>query len=159
MSPWVCQEIPKNIFFFVPLIPVPFYEERLGYLIVRSGSRTTAISKMERFVIIVNGFQPLTIITKHFILDVAAVLDPPLIVLNLNHIIYQPFHHVCCWRRNNVWPPKKTLLLFLTKSSNARNVVSPYGFCPSFNHFVFFFWHIVIPLLGTWNAWITQICY
>ena len=33
---------------------------------------------MERFVIIVNGCKPLTIITKHFILDVAAALDPPL---------------------------------------------------------------------------------
>ena len=33
---------------------------------------------MERFVIIVNGFQPLTIITKRSILDVAAALDPPL---------------------------------------------------------------------------------
>ena len=33
---------------------------------------------MECFVIIVNGFQPLTIITKRSILDVAAVLDPPL---------------------------------------------------------------------------------
>ena len=33
---------------------------------------------MERFVIIVNGFQPLTLITKGFIMDVAAVLDPPL---------------------------------------------------------------------------------
>ena len=33
---------------------------------------------MERFVIIVNGFQPLTIITKCSILDAAAVLDPPL---------------------------------------------------------------------------------
>ena len=33
---------------------------------------------MERFVIIVNGFQPLTIITKRSILDVPAVLDPPL---------------------------------------------------------------------------------
>ena len=33
---------------------------------------------MERFEIIVNGFQPLTIITKHSVLDVAAVLDPPL---------------------------------------------------------------------------------
>ena len=30
----------------------------------RGGSRTAATSKMERFVIIVNGFQPLTIITK-----------------------------------------------------------------------------------------------
>ena len=35
-------------------------------------------TKMERFVIIVNGFQPLTIITKRSILDVAAALDPPL---------------------------------------------------------------------------------
>ena len=44
----------------------------------RGGSRTAATSKMERFVIIVNGFQPLTITTKRSILDVAAVLDPPL---------------------------------------------------------------------------------
>ena len=29
---------------------------------------------------IVNGFQPLTIITNHSILDVAAALDPPLSV-------------------------------------------------------------------------------
>ena len=32
---------------------------------------------MEHFVIIINGFQPLTIITKTSILDVAAVLDAP----------------------------------------------------------------------------------
>ena len=32
---------------------------------------------MERSVIIVNGFQLLTIIIKRSILDVAAVLDPP----------------------------------------------------------------------------------
>ena len=44
----------------------------------RGGSRTAATSKMERFVTIVKGFQPLTIITKRSILDVAAVLDPPL---------------------------------------------------------------------------------
>ena len=50
-------------------------------VIVRGGSRTVAASKMERFVIMVNGFQPLTIITKRSILDVAAVLDPPLIVI------------------------------------------------------------------------------
>ena len=43
----------------------------------RGGSRTAA-SKMELFVIIVDGFQPLTIITKSSILDVAAILDPPL---------------------------------------------------------------------------------
>ena len=44
----------------------------------RGGSRNAATSKMERFVTIVNGFQPLTIITMRSILDVAAVLDPPL---------------------------------------------------------------------------------
>ena len=44
----------------------------------RGGSRAATTSKRERFVIIVNGFHPLTIITKRFILDVAAALDPPL---------------------------------------------------------------------------------
>ena len=47
--------------------------------IMRGESRAAATSKMERFVIIVNGFQPLTIITKRSILDVAAVLGPPLL--------------------------------------------------------------------------------
>ena len=52
--------------------------------LVNSGeSRAAATSKMERFVIIVNGFQPLTIITKRSILDVAAALDPPLV--NMAH--------------------------------------------------------------------------
>ena len=46
--------------------------------VTRGGSSAAATSKMECFVIIVNGFQPLTIITKHSILDVAGVLDPPL---------------------------------------------------------------------------------
>ena len=54
---------------------VPLSKEEMS---IRGGSRTAAASKMERFVIIVNGFQPLTIITKRSILDVAAVLDPPL---------------------------------------------------------------------------------
>ena len=44
----------------------------------RGGSRTAATSKMKYFVIILKDFQPLTIITKRIILDVAAVLDPPL---------------------------------------------------------------------------------
>ena len=47
-------------------------------VIDRGGSRAAAASKMECFVIIVNGFQPLIIITKHSILDVAAALNPPL---------------------------------------------------------------------------------
>ena len=37
---------------------------------------------MKRFVIIVNGFQPLTIIKKRSILDAAVVLDPPLNLFN-----------------------------------------------------------------------------
>ena len=45
---------------------------------IRGGSRAAATSKMERFVIIVNDFLPLTIITKCSILDVAAALDLPL---------------------------------------------------------------------------------
>ena len=52
------------------------------------GCRTAATSKMERFVIIVNGFQPSTIITKRSILYVAAVLDPLLINDTLKGIDY-----------------------------------------------------------------------
>ena len=52
------------------------YEE-----IFRDGSSTAATCKMEIFVIIVNDFQPLTIITKCSILDRAAVLHPPLTFL------------------------------------------------------------------------------
>ena len=43
-----------------------------------------ATSKMERLVIIVNGWKPLTIITKHSTLDVAAALHPPLIIASGN---------------------------------------------------------------------------
>ena len=49
-------------------------------LMIRGGSRAAATFKMERFMIIVNGWKPLTIITKHSILDVAAALDLPLII-------------------------------------------------------------------------------
>ena len=48
---------------------------------VRGGSRTAATFKLEPFVIIVNDLQPLSIITKRSILDVAAVLDPLLYVI------------------------------------------------------------------------------
>ena len=45
---------------------------------ISGGSKTAAISKTDHFVIIVNSWNPLTIITKRSILDVAAVLDPSL---------------------------------------------------------------------------------
>ena len=48
----------------------------------RGGSRTAATSKIEQFVIIVNDWKPLTIITKRSILDAAAVLDPPMNLLS-----------------------------------------------------------------------------
>ena len=44
----------------------------------RGGTRTAATSKMEHFVIIVNGWKPVAIIPKSSILDVLAVIDPPL---------------------------------------------------------------------------------
>ena len=50
-------------------------------VVTRGGYGAAATSKMECFVVIVIGFQSLTIITKHSILDVAAALDPPLVTL------------------------------------------------------------------------------
>ena len=47
----------------------------------RGGSKTAATSKVELFVIIVNGSRPLTINTTNSNLDVAAVLDPSLLFL------------------------------------------------------------------------------
>ena len=49
--------------------------ELIGLKII-GRSRTAATSKEELFVIIVNGWKPLTVITKSSTLDVAAVLDP-----------------------------------------------------------------------------------
>ena len=43
-------------------------------MILRGGFRFTATSKMEHFVIIVNGFQPLTVTTRGSIVDVTAVI-------------------------------------------------------------------------------------
>ena len=48
---------------------------------------TAATTKVELFAIIVNGFQPLTIVTKSSTLELAAVLDPPLI-LDVNNNQY-----------------------------------------------------------------------
>ena len=62
------------------------------YIWIRVGFRTAATSKMERFVIIVIGWKPLTSITKRSILHVAAVLDPPLwtyITVHLGSVIWK----------------------------------------------------------------------
>ena len=79
----------KNAFYFISKAPFvlkifKFLSRLFGnvgetaWLESRGGSRTAATFKMERFVIISSGWNLLTIITKHSILDVAAVLDPPL---------------------------------------------------------------------------------
>ena len=49
-----------------------------GVIKHRGGSRTATTSKVELFVLIVNGWKPLTIITKSSTLDIAGVLDPSL---------------------------------------------------------------------------------
>ena len=49
-------------------------------VLFRDGSRTAAKTKMEPFLIIVNGWKQLTTITKCSNLDVAAVLDLPLLL-------------------------------------------------------------------------------
>ena len=48
-------------------------------MVCTGGSRAAATTKTECFVIIVKSLNPLNIITKHSILDVAAALDPPLV--------------------------------------------------------------------------------
>ena len=58
------------------MYPLNVQQDKITKL--RCGSRTAATFTMEHFAIIVNGFQPLTIITKRSILDVPTVLDPPL---------------------------------------------------------------------------------
>ena len=54
------------------------FRNHLVLCVARGGSRAAATSKMVHFVIIVNGWKPLTIITKRSILDISAALDPPL---------------------------------------------------------------------------------
>ena len=55
----------------------------------RGGSKAAPTSKMERFIIIVKGFQSLTITTKRSILDVAAGLDLPLLTVGLFEITFE----------------------------------------------------------------------
>ena len=69
-------------------------------LLTRGGSRTAAISKMELFVIIVNGFQLLTIITKCSILDVTAILDPPLVFIAWRPFSFQNTRMQWKWQCN-----------------------------------------------------------
>ena len=77
--------------------------------ISRGGSRTAATSKVELFVIIVNGWKPLTMITNSSTLDVTAVLDPPLIVRFFCHSLLK-LDDVIGF--SNIFPSEEWLLAF-----------------------------------------------
>ena len=67
----------------------------LALKLSRGGSRAAATSKMEGFVIIVNGFYPLTIITKRSILVIATVQDRPL-TIHMRMFINVKHRHAIC---------------------------------------------------------------
>ena len=72
---------------------------------IRGGSRAAATSKMERFVVMVNGWKALTITKKRSTLDVAAALDPPLNMslvsifsVNWRTVLHPPWSAFFFWR-------------------------------------------------------------
>ena len=100
---------------------------------VRGGCRTAARSKMEHFVIIVNGWKSLTIITKISILHVAAVLDPSLKIssycppstfvwtkVGVNNLAFAAVRSICSFLASRCWvilwsEEKEYKFLFLVK--------------------------------------------
>ena len=76
--------------------------------------------RWEHFVIIVNGFQPLTIITKCSILNVEAALDPLLL-----KILFYNFGLII------------TFYLFSWVRSTLTNFASIHGFCMNTSKFCF----------------------
>ena len=96
-------------------------------------SRTAGTSRMELFVIIVNRWKPLTIITKSSILDVSAVLDPPLHCTP--HMTWRPFWQILLnlGEAKNAWP-------HLTGGFSLRFILSVVS---SYERSVNFFWGYV----------------
>ena len=87
--------------------------------LIRGRSRTAATSKMEQFVILVNGWKPLTIITESSILDVAAVIDPLLLIL------YYLKHAGSLPRKANIFRVAPTIYSkfnSFTKCSNLKGI-------------------------------------
>ena len=108
----------------------------------RGGSRAAATFKMECFVIIVNGWKPLTIITKHSILDVAATLDLPL--SSKNTII------CLCIQSSRI---NQILALW---SAEVRVFLSPIR---KFNHFYLNFWRKYPPVCCVVSANLSRLLY
>ena len=80
----LCNVLPRREF---PMRYTLFHTDSVLEIsrVGRGGSRAAGISKMDRFEIIVDDFQPSTIITKCSILNVAAALDPPLVGVQRLH--------------------------------------------------------------------------
>ena len=123
-------------------------------IIFRGGSRAAATSKMEWFMTIVNGWKPLTIIAKLSILDVAAALDPPLILrqgimmiifhetqIDTGYLWHQGCYMKYFKKQNEIlwlWFPKILQVLVL--------------FC-EYTRFQKASWHC-LQTLSTWQIWI-----
>ena len=60
---------------------------------IRGGSRAATTSEMEHFVVIVNRFQSLTVITKSSIVDVAATLDTPPDIFTIIRPLLSYYHY------------------------------------------------------------------
>ena len=128
----------------------------------RGGSRAAATSKKEHFVIIVNGFQPLSIITKRSILDVAAALDPPMMITWLGVDLF----------REEIFPKPtqpystrkmKTFLQNSLISAVVRNVqqkkslfIQPTCICPSIFPNCFSSLHLLTTMLVTFGFQIVR---
>ena len=91
-----------------------FFAQKRIYTIYRGGSRTAATSKMKHFLIIVNGWEPLTIITKRSILDVAAALNS-----SLKYIIW-----LCVWLI--FWTRSSIKLIYFRSLCRKMTEISPY---------------------------------
>ena len=85
----------------------------------RGGSRAAATSKMECFVIIVNGLKPLTIITKYSSLDIAAALDPLLVESSISRQKRILNKHFC----KNFFE-KNLMLVFLWRFEYGRRTLN-----------------------------------
>ena len=73
-------------FFRISLLSIIKFTFSWIKIVCRGGSWADATFKIECFVLIVNSCKPLTIITKHSILDVVPALDLPLVSAFLTKI-------------------------------------------------------------------------
>ena len=99
---------------------------------IRDESRAAPTSKMELFVIIVNGWKPLTTITKHSILDTAAAIDPPLditIKIAYNELIGYTslFYHWISWYSDVVAMHSSSKLILKWKQTFRVKISDDHG--------------------------------